>query len=115
MRKYTALSAVLVALTLGGASATGALAAGQDDSKEYASLETAKVSLSDAIAAAEKAFGGKAVNAALDPEQNQPTYEVELMTANGSQTIAVNGLTGEAATTADTHDKGEHADGEDSE
>lgn len=112
MTTYKTLSAAMIAVVaLGGA----AFAAGQDDSQEYARLEKAKLSLSEAIATAEKEFGGKAVNAALDQEQTDPTYEVELMTADGSRTIAINGLTGKAAVTTDTHDGHDSEGAEDAE
>lgn len=116
MRTYRTLSAAMIAaFALSGTGSTLAFAAGQDDSHEYARLEAAKVSLSDAIAAAEKAFGGKAVSAALDQEQAEPAYEVELMTADGSKAVAVNGLTGQAAVATDTHDGGDNEGGEDTE
>lgn len=102
MNAYRALSAAIIAASVLGS--TAAFAANADDSQEYARLQSAKITLSKAVDAAEKAFGGKAVNAALDHEQASPTYEVELMTADGSKTIAVNGLTGEATVATDTHD-----------
>ena len=112
MRTYRFLSAAMIAaFALSGMGSTVAFAAGQ----EHARLEAAKVSLSEAIAAAEKAFGGKAVSAALDQEQAEPAYEVELMTADGSKAIAVNGLTGQAAVAPATHDGGDNESGEDAE
>ena len=83
---------------------------GQDDGAEYAKLSGTKLSLADAVAAAEKQFGGKAVNAALDNEQASTTFEVELMTESGSQTVAVDGQTGKVKHVADTAD-GENGNG----
>ena len=55
MRTYRFLSAAMIAaFALSGMGSTVAFAAGQDDGQEYARLEAAKVSLSDAIAAAER-------------------------------------------------------------
>lgn len=87
--------------------------AGKDDAAEYAKLGGAKLSLADAVAAAEKQFGGKAVNASLDNEQASAAFEVELMTDTGSQTVAVDGQTGEVKHVTDSGDGGK--DGEDVE
>jgi uncharacterized membrane protein YkoI len=87
--------------------------AGKDDASEYAKLGGAKLSLADAVSAAEKQFGGKAVNAALDNEQASAAFEVELMTDAGSQTVAVDGQTGEVKSVKDSGENGK--DGEDVE
>ncbi|ULJ72272.1 PepSY domain-containing protein [Rhizobium gallicum] len=81
--------------------------AGQDDGAEYGKLAASKITLSQAIDAAEKKFGGKAVNAALDNEQASAAFEVELMTDKGSQTVAVDGATGEAMSAPDTSEGGQ--------
>ncbi|WP_018897995.1 PepSY domain-containing protein [Rhizobium sp. 2MFCol3.1] len=114
MKRYrsltTAMAAMLAAGAIGLAAPTLSQAAdqqnGKDDAAEYSRLAGAKISLSQAIDAAEKKFGGKAVNAALDNEQASAAFEVELMSDKGSQTVAVDGLSGEATITPDQQDNG---------
>lgn len=74
-----------------------------DDSAEYAKLSGAKLSLAEASMAAEKQFGGKAVNAALDNEQQAATFEIELMTDAGTKIVSVDGQSGKAQEVADDH------------
>ncbi|WP_260690669.1 PepSY domain-containing protein [Rhizobium leguminosarum] len=114
-----AIAAVIAIGSLGLAATTSltpAMAAeqkqGQDDATEYSKLAGVKLGLADAITAAEKQFGGKAVNAALDNEQASAAFEVELMTDNGSQTVSVDGETGQVKHVADT---AEGTGGEDAE
>lgn len=106
----TAMAAMIAAGAIGFAVPTPGQAAdqqnGKDDRAEYSKLSTAKINLSQAIDAAEKKFGGKAVNAALDNEQANAAFEVELMTANGSQTVAVDGISGAATAAPDQQDNG---------
>ena len=74
---------------------------GADDSAEFAKLNGAKLNLADTIGAAEKSIGGKAVNAALDNEQADAVFEVELMTADGSKSVSVDAMTGKVNPVAD--------------
>jgi len=124
MTTYTTLKAAMAALIATGAIGIAATAVtlpamaaeqspGKDDAAEYAKLNSGKLSLADAVAAAEKQFGGKAVNASLDNEQANAAFEVELMTESGSQTVAVDGQTGEIKHVTDSGENGK--DGEDVE
>jgi len=114
----TAMAAIVAAGTLGAVAIhpSPAVAAEQrprtDDASEYAKLNGGKIGLAEAIATAERQFGGKAVNAALDTEQASAAFEVELMTATGSQTVAVDGQTGAVSKVADAT---EGTSGEDAE
>ncbi len=118
MTSYNTLKAAMAALIATGAIGIAATAVtlpamaaeqspGKDDAAEYAKLGSVKLSLADAVAAAEKQFGGKAVNAALDNEQASAAFEVELMTDTGSQTVAVDGQTGEVKHVTDSGENGE--------
>ncbi|MDQ0318452.1 putative membrane protein YkoI [Pararhizobium capsulatum DSM 1112] len=82
----------------------------KDDASEFAKLNAAKISLSEAVAAAEKANGGKAVNAALDNEQADAVFEVELMTADGSKSVSVDAMTGKVSQIADQGESGQESD-----
>lgn len=105
-----AMAAMIAAGAIGLAMPTFGQAAdqqnGKDDTAEYSKLSGAKISLSQAVDAAEKKFGGKAVNAALDNEQASAAFEVELMTDKGSQTVAVDGVSGEPTAAPDLQDNG---------
>lgn len=112
MTRFKTLPAAMAAfLAVGGIASVAGLPAtvfaaeektsdGKDDAGEFDKLNNAKVTLGAAIAAAEAAHGGKAVNAALDNEQANATYEIEVMTADGSHNVAVDGMTGKVS--ADT-------------
>jgi uncharacterized membrane protein YkoI len=106
----TAMAAMLAASAIGLAVPVTSQAAdqqnGKDDAAEYSKLADAKITLLQAVDAAEKKFGGKAVNAALDNEQASAAFEVELMTDKGSQTVAVDGVSGEATAAPDQQDNG---------
>ena len=100
MAAIVAVGAVVPSAILPAASAAEQ-ADGTDDAAEFAKLNGAKLNLSDAIVAAEKSMGGKAVNAALDNEQAAAVFEVELMTADGSKSVSVDAMTGKVNPIAD--------------
>lgn len=114
LRSALAVFAATGALALAAAStpATATEPQGKDDAAEHSKLAEAKLGLADAVAAAEKQSGGKAVNAALDNEQAAATFEVEIMTSNGSRTLAVDGQTGSVTEAADTSEGDGNEDGE---
>lgn len=74
--------------------ATPAAQTEQTDAMELAALDAAKISLPEAIAAAEKNGAGKAVDAGFENEDGKAGYEVEVLGANGSQTLFVDAQTG---------------------
>ncbi|TCL69434.1 PepSY domain-containing protein [Rhizobium sp. BK251] len=123
MTSYRTLKAALaafvatgtIAIAVATAPAMAADPQGKDDAAEYSKLEGAKLGLADAVAAAEKQSGGKAVNAALDNEQANATFEVEIMTSNGSHSVAVDAQTGTVTPVADSSDGEQGGDNEDSE
>lgn len=123
MTSYNTMQAAMAAIIAAGSIGVAAIAgpsaataaeqqAGADDASEYAKLSGGKLGLADAIAAAEKQFGGKAVNAALDNEQANAAFEVELMSETGSQTVAVDGRTGAVSKLADTTESNAGEDAE---
>lgn len=89
----------------------------QTDSSEFPMIDGAKVSLAEAIAIAEKEFGGKAADAGIDDEKGSLTYEVELLTATCEQKVSVDAATGKAAAMAEEPDAEDEdgASGEDEE
>lgn len=123
MTSYKTLRSALAAFAATGTivvavASTPAAAAdpqGKDDAAEYSKLAGARLGLAEAVAAAEKQSNGKAVNAALDNEQANATFEIEIMTSNGSQTLAVDAQTGSVTQVADSTDGEKGSSNEDSE
>lgn len=65
------------------------------DAEDIRLLKETRISLTQAIAAAEKAHGGRAIQAELDDENFVPTYEVSLVQVNDSVVdVEVDGVSG---------------------
>jgi uncharacterized membrane protein YkoI len=89
MTKYTKT----LALTVVGLSfAVAAQAADRSDIRSFAAT---KISLTEAIAAAEKHESGKAIEASLDDDSFKPAYEVSVVKDDRIFEVYVNGETGE--------------------
>lgn len=87
MNHFFSLTAV-VALSLSGA----AFAA---DASDIRLLNETKISLSEAIKAAEEAQGGRAIEASLDDDSFSPAYEVSVvMDDNTVYDVQVDGVSG---------------------
>lgn len=121
MRKLT-LVALLAVSVAGGAALVSAHQAEDEDADEKATLQAAKISLSEAIAAAEKEVpGGKVVEAEVDTENGVTSYFIEI-DKDGEQKIRVDMQTGQAVKVAeaddddddDDDDSAAHDDDEDS-
>lgn len=65
------------------------------DREDLKAFEAAKVSLIDAIQAAEAAGSGKAFEAAIDDDSFEPEYEVSLARNGKVFEVRVNAVTGE--------------------
>ena len=109
-RKQTLIIGALAAAAL----ATTAVYAEHRESgeqNEAAALAQAKISLSQAIAAAEQHAGGKAARAELEDENGKLVYGVEVLGGGKSTDVKVDITTGQVlsaqADTAD-HERGEH-------
>lgn len=121
MNKPIFLRAALVA----GLAATGVVGAHAEDGKargdntqseaaERTAIEGAKITLADAVAAAEKEAGGKASSVEFEHETASAGYEIEVFGAAGEQKIFVDAQSGQARKIARTDDeddkKGEQDD-----
>lgn len=62
--------------------------------KEAKGFSSAKITLSEAIRAAEKHTGGKAYEASFDDDNFKPTYEVDIIKNGKSFDVEVDGLNG---------------------
>lgn len=82
----------------------GALAAGQEENREATALQGAKVSLTRAIAIAERQTAGTAYDAGVDVKGAQTRIAVETNGPRGVQTVIVDAQSGQVV--------GTHAGGE---
>ena len=74
-----ALSGTILCLAL------PAFASGANDSDERTAFNSATISLTDAIAAAEASTGGHAISAEFEREDGQWVYSVEVMKSDASE------------------------------
>ena len=84
-----------------------------DDAEEYAGAGQLTTTLTAAIASAEQATGGKAIEAGLDDDNGNALYEVEVAAADGTIHKAhVDAASGQVVKTATGQDdeNGEHED-----
>jgi len=94
----------LMALLAAGALAGTAFAASTDENHEATALQSAKVTLSQAIATAEQQTGGKAFDAGVDIKGAQTRIVVETNGPKGVETVIVDAQNGQVV--------GTHAGGE---
>jgi uncharacterized membrane protein YkoI len=78
-----------------------------DNDEEYAGAARLETTLAAAIASAEQATGGKAIEAGLDDEDGKALYEVELAAAATIQKAYIDAATGNVVKTAAGEDNGE--------
>ena len=79
------------------ATATNVAQAGESKEKEAKELKLfseAKITLTEAIKAAEKKVGGKAMEAELDDESNTVQFEIEILKDGKIHEVLVDGITG---------------------
>jgi uncharacterized membrane protein YkoI len=69
----------------------------RDDLSEGQAVQTAKVHLADAVAAAEKQ-GGKAIDAGAERENGKTVYKIEIVEAGETKTVWVDITTGQLTT-----------------
>lgn len=64
------------------------------DAGDIRLLNETKISLTDAIKAAEKEVGGRAIDASLDDDSWKPAYEVSVVKDNRVFDVQVDGVSG---------------------
>lgn len=99
--------AMLSTLTIGSA-----FAADSKEENEAMAIANAKISLSQAITAAEQHVGGKASKAEFGSENGQNLFEVEVVKGNTVTDVKVDPSSG-AVTSADNDQKDHDGDEED--
>ena len=92
-----AMVAMLGTVTAGGTAF--AAETGQEEGKDAALLANAKVSLSQAISAAEQSAGGRAIGAGVDNENGKVSISVDVAKGQGVQTVLVDPQTGQVTGT----------------
>jgi uncharacterized membrane protein YkoI len=113
MKLTRSVVAVLGVLTIGGASA--ALARESQDrheTDEAAIYEQVKLTLADAIAAAERQTGGRAVEAKLEKEHGMVSFEVEVMKDRAFQKVVIDAKSGQVVKTG-APDRGDDEEDDD--
>ncbi len=124
-RHVNAVFAALLAvggLAAGGVAATGiafaATEASGQDKQDTAALAGMKITLQQAIAAAEQQSGGRAVSADVTLDNGAARVSVEIAGPQGAKTLLVDGQTAQVTAAPpgeDSHDGENGQDGEDHE
>ena len=110
MKQKVGLAAILALSLGGGVALVSAHQVEDDDAKERAAVQAAKVTLGEAIAAAEKEVaGGRAFEAEVDTENGVTSYFVEV-DKDGVQRVQVDMQTGQAVKVAEADDDGDDDD-----
>ncbi len=94
---------ILIPVSLAGLALAGVALADKEDLKL---LEQTSISLTEAIAIAEKHQGGRAYEANLDDDSFSPEYEVDVAVGSTFFEVTVNGVTGEVAKVRNNNDNG---------
>ena len=117
MNSRIKMLAPLVAMSMVAATASAAFAENHkgetSDQAEAQMMMQAKVTLAEAIKAAETAQSGKALSASFEANKGQPAYEVEVAVASGStEAVLVDAQTGKILKKLTDDEQGENGEGE---
>ena len=93
--------------TLAATAISGAYAAESAENDALA-IDSAKISLTQAVAAAEQAIGGKASKAEYEHENGQSMFEVEVIKDKRVMDVKVDPMSGQVLSTAE--DKADHGE-----
>ena len=90
------LTALIAIVIITGAFANVAQAgeSKEKEAKELQLFSQAKISLTEAIKAAEQKTGGKALEAELDDESNTVQFEIEVLKDGKIHEVLIDGITG---------------------
>ncbi|MDP3332287.1 MAG: PepSY domain-containing protein [Methylococcaceae bacterium] len=90
------LTAIFAMVIMTGTAANVAQAgeSKEKEAKELKLFSEAKISLSEAIKAAEHKVGGKAMEAEVDDESNTVQFEIEILKDGKIHEVIVDGITG---------------------
>lgn len=111
--KKTMIASGALALGLLAAGSAWAQVHGKDqDQPDNKAIAMAKVSLGDAVLAAERSAGGRAYEAGIEEEHGRMFFEVDVATTAGAKEVKVDAQTGKVVQTAATSE-GSEEDGDD--
>lgn len=96
-----AAKSALAALLVGGTATAGLAMADVEDAK---SLAEAKITLIDAIEAAETHTSGKAFEAQIEDDSFSPEFEIGVVAENVVYEVRIDGETGEVMSSREDHD-----------
>lgn len=111
-RKLIAMAAGALLIVAGGR-VFAAEKHGHGDQDDLATLAKSRVTLADAVAAAERQTGGRAMEAAVEEENGAAVFEVKVASNNAVQKVVVDAQSGKVlkvGPSADGH--GGNGDGE---
>lgn len=89
-----------------------AIESNENETQEIKLFKQAKISLSEAIKAAEQKTGGKAMEAEVDDETNNIQFEVETIKEDKIYVVMVDGRTGQVLTMTEGEESDEGAENE---
>lgn len=104
----TKIMTALVAGTIAAGALGGFAYAGDYETNRAGVLADAKVSLSQAITAAETASGGKAIDAGIEDENGTARFEVTVQEKSAQKTYLVDTQTGKIVKTKVADDERNH-------
>jgi len=96
-KKYNKILKVMLAMIIITGTVANIAQAGESkekEAKELKLLSQAKISLTEAIKAAEQKVGGKAMEAEVDEESNAVQFEIEVLKDGKIHEVKVDGKTG---------------------
>ena len=96
-KQYNKILTALFTMVIMTATAANVAQAGESKEKEAKELKLfseAKITLTEAIKAAEKNVGGKAMEAELDDESNTVQFEIEVLKDGKIHEVMIDGITG---------------------
>jgi uncharacterized membrane protein YkoI len=107
------LKVMLAMIIITGMAANAAQADSKEkEAKELKLFNLAKITLTEAIKAAEQKTGGKAMEAEVDDESNAVQFEVEVLKDGKIHEVIVDGLTGKVLKVSLNDESGEGAENE---
>lgn len=114
MKKHMIAAAIIAAGAMAGA-ATSVMAAAENEDAEQQALSSARISIADAVKAAEASAGGIAAEVEFDHDEGRAAYEVSVIMADGTEhEVLVDATSGEVLKTVVDDDEG-NEEGEDND
>ena len=114
-KKHNKILKVMLAMVIITGTAANVAQAGESKEKEAKELKLfgqAKITLTEAIKAAEQKTGGKAMEAEVDDESNTVQFEIEVLKDGKIHEVLVDGITGKVLKVSLDDESGESTENE---